>query len=539
MKLLKAYVENFGSYQKLEYSFHDQGLTLIHGATGSGKSTLQDIPTWILFGVTAKDGNVDDIRSWSSPGDLTIGILELEIGGKHLTVHRCRGKPSHNDLYWFIGDDPTQYRGKDITDSQKLLNGILGGLDAYLYMLAAYYNEFSPAGSFFTSKASDRRLLCQNLANLSLPNLLTERIADTKKEERKNHTQILERFNKGSGRLEQLKRHKTNSERGAKSWSEDQERLIQELEIKEKTFEDSKKVRLESAGLRAEVFERNRNSRIEKLKADQEKKLAKFVKAVSCEACGAIKSKDEQDLLDLNDEYKELIERETNALNPHIKEQEDILASENHYKEQADKERAKISPFMAQLEQLVKEIDALTIEQEATQAELDQSLVKSDSLVQLQKLVDTLRGELLKKTATSLESEVNRYMETYFDSEIRVQFQMDADKLEVQVLKSGYECSYKQLSKGQRSLLKLTFSLAAMKAASNKAGIHFDCLMMDEALDGMDTNLKLKAFNLFSELSLHHASILVIDHNEELQTMFHNKSLVTINQEGYSAIKES
>ena len=66
MKLLKASVVNFGSYSKLDFDFNNQGLTLIQGSTGSGKSTLQDIAIWTVLGITAKDGNADDVRNWNN-----------------------------------------------------------------------------------------------------------------------------------------------------------------------------------------------------------------------------------------------------------------------------------------------------------------------------------------------------------------------------------------------------------------------------------------------------------------------------------------
>jgi len=59
VKILSCVLENFASYERLEFDFSPQGLTLIEGPTGSGKSTLCDAIPWILFGRTAKDGALD------------------------------------------------------------------------------------------------------------------------------------------------------------------------------------------------------------------------------------------------------------------------------------------------------------------------------------------------------------------------------------------------------------------------------------------------------------------------------------------------
>ena len=54
MQLLSIDLSNFGSYEKLEFDFTDLGLSLVSGPTGSGKSTLQDGPYWVMFGELLK-----------------------------------------------------------------------------------------------------------------------------------------------------------------------------------------------------------------------------------------------------------------------------------------------------------------------------------------------------------------------------------------------------------------------------------------------------------------------------------------------------
>ncbi len=82
--------------------------------------------------------------------------------------------------------------------------------------------------------------------------------------------------------------------------------------------------------------------------------------------------------------------------------------------------------------------------------------------------------------------------------------------------------------KGQRQMLKLSFVLSVMAAASNKAGVHFDNLFFDEALDGLDTDMKVKAYGLLEELATRHGSVLVIDHAPEFQALFDRRYHVTL-----------
>ncbi len=150
----------------------------------------------------------------------------------------------------------------------------------------------------------------------------------------------------------------------------------------------------------------------------------------------------------------------------------------------------------------------------------------------------TLRAELLKMAINAIQEETNNYLERYFDSELRIHFTLDGDSLDVGVQKSGNSCSYKQLSKGQRQLLKLTFALSVMAASANQSGVKFENLFFDEALDGLDEKLKLKAFTLFEALEPSFTSIFLIDHAPAFQNMFTKKFAVGIEGDK-SYIKEA
>src|ERR1700733_2695413 len=100
MKILSASVQNFASYKKLDFEFDGQGLALVAGPTGSGKSTLCDVVPWVLFGRTSKGGTVDEVLSW--PGDeITSGVITIDDrSGRPFSITRTRGsKPKDNDLF--------------------------------------------------------------------------------------------------------------------------------------------------------------------------------------------------------------------------------------------------------------------------------------------------------------------------------------------------------------------------------------------------------------------------------------------------------
>lgn len=207
------------------------------------------------------------------------------------------------------------------------------------------------------------------------------------------------------------------------------------------------------------------------------------------------------------------------------REMEAIKESKNTCAEQLESLQAEVNPYSTEAEEqrlaeLVVETSALTDEQrelERLQGNLDWLYDASMEL----------RGQLLIQAVQNLETRTNEILEKFFDAELRVKFTLpDADKLVVTIHNEGYECPYKQLSGGERCLLKLAFMLAYMKAAENRAGVKFENLMLDEALNGLDASLKVKAFTMLQSLEDEYSSILVIDHAEEFKQMFETQYLV-------------
>lgn len=528
MRLLKVEVTNFGSYPNLEFTFENQGLSLIHGATGSGKSTLQDAPTWCLFGVTAKNGSVDDIRSWTNPNEPTTGAITVVLPSYDvLTITRIRGKSSQNDLYWTENEDLTPIRGKDITETQKLLEGRLG-VSKEVYLAAAYYNEFSSTANFFTANAKDRRSLFEKLSNLELPTVLSERITSARKDVKKTIITVSEGHNKAIGRLEQLKETERTSKRDVKDWAEKQKATIEAFQVKSKNFEIDKANKIQKLLKESQSFEDARNHKIEKTIELLETANYHINHNTSeCEACGQPNKTYTTNLLNKQKLESELQHLKT-KVDPSVTARIHLEGEQNTYEEKIKLEESRENPFEKVIERVQRTLPQLESDVQAQKSQLQDLQKRYNSLSHLLDLTSILRGELLVKSVEQIELETNRYLETYFDSELRVSFSLDGDDLETGVQKNSYDCVFNQLSKGQRSLLKLCFSVSVMNIASNKIGTHLNTLLFDEALDGLDNDLKVKAFNLFSELGKSHETVLVIEHNNELKNLFNKQYHVTL-----------
>lgn len=631
MKLGRCSVENFGSYKALEFDFSSLGLSLIYGATGSGKSTLQDIPCWILYGRTAKDGAADDVRSWLSDAP-TIGQISVETTDGTIEVVRTRGK-GKNDLYWIESEGSDPKRGKDLTETQKLLELRLGTTSEQ-FQLAAYFHEFSTAAQFFTAKAKDRRAVFERLTNMDLAINLASKASDRKKSTRAELTEAEKakavaesRYASNQEQIDKLVQRESNwSEDNARqlaaigsklnAWNDahvkalatlqaerDKESAAQVKRVDDKKVQLAKFVLPDASDLKAQLTEVE--GALKALPGEQAKRDAMY--ASSCRLAATIKAKEKEynrfsvikgqcptclgaadnvnktaflnsvrdemaklqteldaltaqlvdadagllDLKELQSYQKELASKihaavmlekdyenvklqleslQKNYHNPYDAALRAEESKENPYVEQLARAASAENPYSSQIQDARR--DELTLLNAADKAKaVAESL--TDKLAKYERLYDLsfdLRGVLLQQAVKTIEDNTNRILESYFDGEIRVGFTLSGgDDLEVEVQKNGYPCSYLQLSKGQRQLLKLAFVVSVQQAAADRVGQTFTPVMYDEALDGLDASLKVKAFRLFEEISTQHDSVLLIDHASELQTMFLTRYRVALN----------
>lgn len=500
MKLIKAQIENFSSYESLEFNFSDQGLALVSGPTGSGKSTLCDIAPWILFGKTAKGGAVDDILSW--PGDkVAKGSILVEILGQSIKITRSRGpKPKDNDLY--IDD---QIRGKDITDTQKLINQRLN-LDCELYLSGSYVHEFSSTAAFFITTPKARRTICEQLVDLSLAKKIQVDSSEQKKELKRLYqetTQII---------ASNKKEIATNAS------------LIATFKARSLKFDEQKAVSVERLLDQAISFDKSTTDQVLNIR-EQNDMLAEAVAALegqeACPTCGAEDHRRKNLLAEIT--------RNT-------KQAQQLKAAKNPYNSQLQAEKLKENTYLEQVTELEYHLKYLELQTDNLETKAKDEACTISDLDLLSDLLVSFRSNLVTTTIQSLQDTTNTLLATHFDSEIQVEFDSTED-VEVSIIKDGNQCVYSQLSKGQRQLLKLCFAVSVMKQVSNHHGMSFQQLFFDECLDGLGDAMKFRALGLFQALELEYNSIFVVDHSESIKPFFSKQIQVELNS-GISTITE-
>lgn len=588
MKILKANAVNFGSYREIEFSYDGQGLVLLYGPTGAGKSTLQDLVLWCLYGTTAKGGKVDDVVNWEDRegGHTQVSCGVLLPSGRVLHVVRTRGTGGRNDLHWgeyrdedhynesYSEDGVREMRGKDLLDTQCLLVGALGvSEDAYL--LCSYFNEWSGTNSFFSGTAKQRREMFENIADTSLADRVQGSSAVALARAKDRHDAATRAHENISCRLDTLGRSKAQEQAAASSWEQNQTDLIDSFEEKALTFEAEKRASIAEAERTWQAWEEDRQKQTQEL-VDRIKyaegavsRLGPVEDAIAfvqegivrstasrCTVCGGPDPKLEEqcnELVNLNKQLsdkdrhlkqisidKDKILRLNKAQNPYGVLLQKARTAENPHFDRVRTEKSRVNPHKAKLTWYDQEVGRWYPESDRLLADIAESGHDTSVYTQLKNLSQELRGELIKQTIGLIERTTNAYLDRYFDAEFRVTFSAGgADKLDVELFKDGNACGYRQLSKGQRQLLKLTFAVSVMKACQYKVGMHFGTLFFDESLDGLDADLKLKAYGLFQELAATHDSVFVIDHSPELQQLFGKHYRVELTVEGSKLYAES
>ncbi len=505
MRVIRGIAENFASYAEVRFTFTNKGLTLVHGATGAGKSALCDIIPWGLFGKTAKNGAVDEVLSW--PGDK---VTKVMLALDSVTVIRTRGHNSKDNDLSFWPTDGVVTRGKDLNDTQRLLNNLLG-VDFELYLASAYFHEFSQSAAFFTAAAKQRRVICEQIVDLSLPKKLSEKLIEAKKVlskelENKERTALIVNTT-----INTYKSRSTSLKTMEAQWDKQQANKIEALKNSDINFAKHQEQQI---------------LRLSDMRATLISKLHKHIPILdekNCSVCGA-PNKLARDAEKMQHE-NQLLEVKIAA----IEQQIDNLPKDNSFERQLKEVVGAKNPHTIEIATIKGLIDTES-------RYLDLILLAISSLSSehtnceiLLDCVAIMRSQLIEQAISDIQYNTNSYLSQYFDAEIKVEFlAQDADKLMTTIYKDANECSYTQLSKGQRQILKLCFGIAIMKQAANNSLTSFSQVFFDESLDGLDENMKIKAFNLFNSLCADYESIFVVEHSSILKEQFLNRIKVQL-----------
>lgn len=552
LKVLYAKVTNFGSYPELELRADTRGLTLVSGPTGSGKSTFCDIIPWILFGITSKNGSVDDILRWHTK-EPTTGTITVCVNDKTMTIVRIRGSNKNNDLFLTLGTNAIGTRGKSLTDTQALINEELG-FNAETYLAAVYFHEFSQTANFFSAPAKVRRAVIEEMVDLEFINNILTNTNELRKIVKSDLNSKATDLAVLGSHISSAQFYLNKAVSNKKSWDERQLNKIELTQKRYDNFENEKTLDIEQLEYifksKTEELRININT-IEGSIQSPELIAARLVKTKIkiqelntsniCKLCGTSNNTTKIMVLE-RDAYKleqQLKDIETQRINL-LKAQQELenhlsgvtRASINIREAKARQNtnlgylkelRAENNPYTREIEETTTKLEDLKSESDSIKNTVAQLTVDNADILLLNDVLGNFRIELVKSTIIDLQNKTNNFLSKYFDAEIQVIFDLEkTDEIQVNIRKDGYSCSYSQLSKGQRQLLKLCFGVSVMQVIARTHAVNFDRIFLDEVFNGLDSDLVIKGARLLQSLEKDYDTVYFIEHNPDIKAYTSN-----------------
>lgn len=246
------------------------------------------------------------------------------------------------------------------------------------------------------------------------------------------------------------------------------------------------------------------------------------------------------------------VEMAKNKPNPYTAQLESESKIENPHLDKIDLHKKEINPFPERILQAVQEENpyntkAIDIFKELEKSkeqlkERDLDIIKVEHRLRLGEYWKSALGVYIKSMLMDsfleqLNIQANEYLETLFGGVLKIQLSSVTEgkkgvkeKIDQKIFNGNHECSYNNLSGGERSRVCLAVNLALSDITCNSLGTSFSLLMLDEVFNGLDSAGKEQTMKLLKELEPRFETILVIDHTEEFKSLFSNT--ITVKKKG-------
>ena len=520
--------------------------TLIIGENGSGKSTILDALTFVLFGKAFRNINKSQLVNTINEKGLLVTI-EFSIGNKNFTVRRGV-KPN---IFEVLQDGKMIDQLANNRDYQEYLEKVILKLNykSFTQIVVLGSSTFEP---FMQLKQSDRRTIVEDLLDIQIFSSMNS-LLKVKNSELK--TAISDNDNKRELNVSKTKLQKNYIER----LTEDNQSDILKKQTDVSTFEDQKTLAIESlttyhneiqtlsdklitedkVQTKKSEFSNLQNQIEVKLKQDQ-KEVKFYEKNSTCSTCKQHIDdefkKEKITSLSTNIEEKEQglgkITTEIEQLKIQIEEFRDIGKQISEKNSQLAATKSKIEALDNNIDRAKKDINELKNKKELDNSELNVLQLLESELIELEKDYEEqcntkqLYGyahELLRDSGIKTKiirqyvPIINKYVNKYLNElEFLINFSIDENFNET--IRSQYrdEFSYSSFSEGEKMRIDLALLFTWRMVAKLKNSVNTNLLILDEvfdsSLDADGTEAFLKILNSLDEKT----NVFVISHKGEI-----------------------
>ena len=527
----------------------DSSLSLICGKNGSGKSSIANFVTYMLY------GQLDDFTLKQIPNRINKnmeGYLTLSNRGKKVVIHRGLN-PSVFEV--FVDGKLVETAGK--ANVQNYLENEIYGVPYDLFK-----NSISISGddfkSFIKMSPNDKREILDKLFGYEILNNLTKNVKDKIKEIKSEYDDLASKirgYNESivsvNARIEKIRESeaKTGENEQKRKESEEQillcENAIAKIEEKANAISEKRKEKYnEENGIRIKYA--NANSEVINVKRQLD-----LYENKRCPTCGARLDDEEHEALkcQLEESYKlalakaENAKNELNAMNTYIS---GLDAKLELAKSKTNAARTKLYELQRNLDSLNtnlnKQVDDLIAVVNDITSKIEpaekRKAVCDRNLNYLNIVVGVFSENGVKKYISNMYiPTINKYVDDLRNElDISCKIVFDAN-YNCRLFSLGEEVGYKTMSKGERKKSDIAVTLAFLKIIKTKIN-DINMLFFDEFLSGIDVescNTLLGIFKSFSkELGLN----MFVVHHANLENSIVDKVLEIKKQNGFSHFVE-
>jgi DNA repair exonuclease SbcCD nuclease subunit len=195
-------IKDFVSIKRAEFAF-PEGLTLISGDIGSGKSSLLEAVPYAFYGDFYKMGTVEDVRPTTYKGDTEVK-LDFTVNGTWYRIIRGIGS-----LKLFVNvtqdSEGAQIPGASMRDTQEKINRILQ-MSYSEYCSMVFFSQ--GVHSFFKHVSKDDQMSLMNLFLGSTSERILDLSSDVKALKKKYHDEAIKLQGAIDNAKEIIERHK-------------------------------------------------------------------------------------------------------------------------------------------------------------------------------------------------------------------------------------------------------------------------------------------------------------------------------------------
>jgi DNA repair exonuclease SbcCD ATPase subunit len=555
--------------QFIEIKLNEHHATLILGENGSGKSTIEDALSFVLFSKPFRNINKPQLINSLNQNECLVEI-EFSIGKNEYFIRRGQ-KPSIFEIYV---NGKMLDQDSRIKDYQSYLEQNILKLNykSFCQVVVLGSSTFVP---FMQLKAADRRFIIEDLLDIqifsSMNNILKQRMIDLKDNFQKIESQIElinEKITLRRKYLEELKENvqsqiKTNkfkirdNQKEKRCKFKEIEELEQEIESLSKKIEEEDVVRNRIRKLQS--IEEQLNSTNKKI----EKDILFYGDTETCPTCKQnINEVFKQKVLKTKiSKQKEIvnglkkIELDLFENNKKLTKILDIIGSIRAKQRDLSKLNSTICAIDSFIEKIQEELVGLQSKKEPSREDKCELEILEKERLECLKNRETLIGEkynygvvalmlkdsgikttIIEKYLPIINKLVNKYLS---DLDFFVNFNLDKNFKEVIKSRGCDEFSYESFSEGEKLRIDLSLLFTWREISKRKNSANTNLLILDEIFDSsLDSNGTEDFLKLIG--SLHTGiNIFIISHKgDSLQDKFSNTIRFT-KVKNFSIVKQN